>query len=446
MKTKNFIYILLVFANLAVALSCYFFPVSRDEFFYLDKVNTPNPFTEYLDSYFYTNPRINQFFTNVICRSRFLEILFGLLIFNAFFTVIFLNLYRRLPKIGNTKDVSKYLAVSSFFIFIISYFGEMFYYVPFSTNYTLSHIFYLLYVFVLSAYYIHNQTEYLKKIPAILLFFLGIYTGMCNEHIPPVLILFSFVGALFYIFKNKKLPDFKILICNISICIGYVLLFFAPANKVKVQTVNKSPLEITSSEYLQNILRIFKYYFYYNIELIAVSLIVIITGIYFFRKIRSEKVVLKRILLYSALAAVSLAVVGFSPLAGVRLMFFATIMFFLMICELLFMILKEVRISKILSFASFIWLVLFSVMSVFITFRADQNYRSICNEISESSRSGKEVILDKGFNYFSSEFGIFNRKILLESGEDYIDKNPQSDTSQEANLKSFFNIKNLSHR
>lgn len=446
MTTKVFVYLLFAFSQLAIAASCYFYPVSRDEFFYLDTQNVPNAFTEYFDAYLHANPRINQFFNNVICRSRIVEIIFGLFIFNAFFAVIYLNIYRRFPKLGNAQDVSKFLILTAFFIFVLSYFGEMFYYVPFSTNYTLSHVFYLFYVYVFTAYYTENQNFIIKKMPAFVFVFAGIYIGMCNEHIPPVLIVFSFLGVLYDYFKNKKRTNIKISIFGISVFVGYILLFFAPANKVKIKTVDKSPLDITFSEYLHNIISIFKYYYYYNIELIIIGILILAGSLYFFRKNRIENAVLKRIFLYFFMAAASLAIVGFSPLAGVRLTFFATILLYLILCELLFLIIKEIKISNILEAAAYVWLIVFFVISVMITYNAGENYRAVAAEIKEHSRTNDNVVLNRGFSYFTPKFGPFNRKILLENGENYIDENPNEDTSQEFNLKKLFKIKNLSRQ
>ena len=71
MKKSNLPYFIFFFINVAILVSCYFYPVSRDEFYYLEKVNTPNLFTEYYDSYVRVNPRIGQFF-----QILFLEIYF----------------------------------------------------------------------------------------------------------------------------------------------------------------------------------------------------------------------------------------------------------------------------------------------------------------------------------------------------------------------------------
>ena len=164
MKKSNLPYFIFFFINVAIAISCYFYPVSRDEFYYLEKVNHPNVFAEYYNSYLRVNPRIGQFFSNLVSRNLFLEVVFGLLLFNGFIAVLFLNIYRRFPNLKEAKDLRKFLIIAAFFIFMVSYFGEMFYYTPFSTNYTLTHVFYLIFVFLFTEYYIYEKESELNKI------------------------------------------------------------------------------------------------------------------------------------------------------------------------------------------------------------------------------------------------------------------------------------------
>ena len=110
MKDNKISYVIFLLVNIAVVLSCYFYPITRDEFYYLDGFT--NPFEEYYKSYFYVNPRLGQFFTNVVSRNLLLEIVFGLLLFNGFFTVVYLNVYRRFPNFRDSKDLTRFLVIT----------------------------------------------------------------------------------------------------------------------------------------------------------------------------------------------------------------------------------------------------------------------------------------------------------------------------------------------
>lgn len=446
MKTKYFLYFLLVFVNIAVALSCYYYPVSRDEFYYLEESNVANPFLEYYDSYLHVNPRINQFFTNVVSRSKWFEIIFGLLIFNGFFSVLFLTIYRRLPKFSATKDITQYLFFTGFFIFVINYFGEMFYYTPFSTNYTLSHIFYLIYIFILTNYYLEKKAT-LHNIPFALILLVGVYTGMSNEHVPPVLLTASFLFAVHYLIKNKKIPDFKMIFFNVSLFFGYLLLFFAPANRVKEATVKKSPLDISFVEYIHNLGKILKFYFYYNFELIMVFLIISVLLVFNYKKVKITKTQAVILASYVGMALFALAIVGISPLIGVRLMFFSTILIIILIYQFLdIMLTKTNNLKKVLNPLAFGWLLAFFIFSVVITYKGNENFLSVMTEISDKEKISKDVVLINHFDYSVPELSYFNRKILIEDGTSYIDKQPLKNTSQEKNLIKLFNLKSLSHQ
>ena len=280
MKKSNFPYLVFIFINFAVALSCLFYPVSRDEFYYLNLVNVQNPFLEYGQSYQFGNPRLGQFFCNIISRNTILEVLFGIFLFNAFIAALFLNIYRKLPDFKQVNDLKKFLYVAAFFIFFINYFGEMFYYTPFSSNYTFTHIFYLVYVFVISEYYLHENKNLVRRIPFFAIVIFGIAIGMGNEHVPPVLVAVSLLAALIYFLKKKTIPDWKLIILPVFTIIGYAILFFAPANKIKQKTVGKSVLDIGLQDYLANWIRIIKVYFYYNKELILLVVFIVVISIF----------------------------------------------------------------------------------------------------------------------------------------------------------------------
>ena len=146
MKKSNFPYLVFILINAAIAISCFYYPVTRDEFYYLGQINVPSPFLEYYNSYHFGNPRIGQFFANIISRNKFFEVIFGMLLFNSFISVLFLNIYRKFPDFRQSVEMQKFLWLAGFFVLFINYFGEMFYYTPYSTNYTFTHVFYLFYI------------------------------------------------------------------------------------------------------------------------------------------------------------------------------------------------------------------------------------------------------------------------------------------------------------
>ena len=446
MKKSNLPYFIFFFINVAILVNCYFYPVSRDEFYYLEKVNTPNLFTEYYDSYVRVNPRIGQFFSNLISRNIFLEITFGLLLFNGFVAVLFLNIYRKLPNFRESKDLRKFMMIAAFFILLLSYFGEMFYYTPFSTNYTLTHLFYLIFVFLFTEYYIYRREDHLNKINYILLVFFGLFIGMGNEHIPPVLLLMSFLGGAYYLFKNKKLPNLRFIILPISIFIGYLMLFFAPANRVKEKVVGKSPFDIETASYLSNFKTIFKTYFYYNIEFIIIGILIIISAFIFRKKLKMSILVKREMLIYVPFLLLPLFIVAVSPLMGPRLLFFSTVITIIILYKL-GIVLQEYFKFKFCAFVSYAFLMVFFIFSLMITFHANQNYKFIINEIKKEKLKSDDVILSEEFNYFDDRFGTrLNRKILLESGKDYIDENANDNKSMELNLMNYYHLKSLKEK
>ncbi|MFC6267091.1 DUF6056 family protein [Frigoriflavimonas asaccharolytica] len=446
MKKSNIPYFVLIFVNIAIALSCYFYPVFRDEFYYLNKVNYPNAIQEYIISYYFGNARIGQFFSNLVSRNIFLEVLFGVLLFNAFITALFLNIYRKLPDFRDVEMVKKFLWIAGFFILFINYFGEMFYYTPFSTNYTFTHVFYLLYVYLLSEYFLHGNKALLKKTSYFVLPIFGVFIGMSNEHVPPILVGISFLFALIYYLKNKKLPDFRLLITPLFIIVGYALLFFAPSNKIKQELVGKSVLDIGFSDYIANWVKILKTYFYYNQELLGLVFFVIVAIVVWnskFKKVIYER---EKILFWILLFVLPLCIVAVSPLIGTRLLFFSNSILLIVVYQIILKLGNE-KFKNTAHVFLCGFLIVFSTISILFTFKANQNYDLIVTEILQKRNQSKDIVLDNQLYYFQSSFGNYlNRKIFLESGEDYIDKDPAKDTTEENNLKLFYNLHSIKEK
>lgn len=445
MKKSNFPYLVFLFMNIAIAISSYFYPVTRDEFYYLDQINIPSPFLEYFNSYHFGNPRIGQFFANIISRNKFLEVIFGVLLFNSFIFVLFLNIYRKFPDLKQKDELLKFLWLSSFLVLFINYFGEMFYYTPYSTNYTFTHIFYLLYIFLISEFYLVGNEKYLEKLPYFAILIFGVFLGMSNEHVPPVLVAVSFLFAFIYFLKTKKLPNLKLILFPLSIMVGYALLYFAPANKIKQKVVGKSVLDIQFLDYVRNFVKIIKTYFYYNRELLVVLVLVIFAMVIWNRKI---KIMFSRekLLFWFALFVLPLMIVAVSPLLGTRLLFFSTCILLIILYQIMIALFefKKMRSYREIMYG---FLFLFFGMSIIITFKANQNYEMVISEIEKKSTDTKAIELDHHLNYFTIGIGSYlNRKIFLESGEDYIDSDASHDNAVEKNIKDHFQLQSIKQK
>lgn len=448
MKTKYLPLFLIVLINIGFLLSLYWFPVTRDEFYYLDKSQLPYIFSEYWTSYNYVNPRSGQFLLNIVARSKILKVIFGFLLFNGFLWALFANVFRRFPKISQKEDAWKFLALTAAFIFLINYFGELFYYSPFATNYTFTHLLYLLYLFVMTEYFIFQRNVLPKSGLKIILLCLGAFvTGMGNEHVPPILLLFSGVCGVIFMFKNKKLPDLNIIAINISVALGYLALFFAPANAVKYKTVGKTQYGFSFEDYLATFTKIMKFYYYFNFELIFIAVMSFVGFVYLAkRKLLNRR---ESYLLLSCLSMAILAIliISYSPLTGTRLMFFSTMLIIIVTAFIANRFVKVFKFNKsFIKGVAAVWLVTFFMVSGLICFGADKIYTNLSNEISEKRRASNEVVINEQLNYFNDNYSKFNRKVLFENGKEYIDKNPYKNTAEEKNIIKYFDLKSLSHK
>jgi hypothetical protein len=269
---------------------------------------------------------------------------------------------------------------------------------------------------------------------------------MGNEHIPPVLLLMSFLGGAFYLFKNRKLPNLRFIILPISIFIGYLFLFFAPANSVKEKVVGKSTFDIGFNEYISQISQILKTYFYYNTELIIAGLLIIFAVFIFKNKLKISIFTKKEFGFYICFAVLPLLIVGISPLIGTRLLFFSTAIIVILLYKLL-LILQDYFRFKFFNLLSYAFLIAFFIFSVWITFHANENYNFIVSEIKNEKLKSDDVILKHEFNYFDDRFGnSLNKKILLESGEDYINEDASDNKSMELNLINYYHLNSLKEK
>ncbi|MPS64178.1 DUF6056 family protein [Chryseobacterium sp.] len=452
--TKNILpQIVYIFINIACLFCLFYYPRTRDEFYYLFDMAIPQRFEECFNSYLHINPRIGQWITNFISRSIFLKLMYGLVTFNSFFYMLYLLLFRKPPSFKDSDSMRRVLLIVFIFVVLIKFFGEMFFYTPFGGNYTFIMPFYLWYIYVMMEYFVYDNNILKGKksfLFLILTFLLGIFTGMGNEHIPPVLISFTFLGFLYKVLKKKEWPSIEITVYYVSLIIGYMLLYFAPANAERYSKLENGNSIFHLTQYIQQFKAVLMMYRYYLPELSVATLISIFFFL-FYKKlniVRREKI---RLLLFFAMGIITLPIVAYSPMIGLRLIFFTNTLLIICIGYLLFSLLERVKNKKtesILSSFSSICLVLFFSAGCFICYNAHENAETVFNEIDLKSKKTDTVVLEQGFDYFSDTFNHFNmnRRFLLENGSDYIDNDPLKDTRPEIIIKTKFHLKELSKK
>ena len=90
---------------------------------------------------------------------------------------------------------------------------------------------------------------------------------------------------------------------------------------------------------------------------------------------------------------------------------------------------------------------MFFIFFFWISFHSNENYIFIVCEIINERLRGDDVILKHEFNYFDDRFGnSLNRKILLESGEDYINEDASDNKSMELNLINYYHLNSLKEK
>jgi len=442
-----------IFINITCLFCLFYYPRTRDEFYYLFDMTIPQRFEECLNSYLHINPRIGQWITNFVSRSMVLKMIYGLVMFNSFFYMLYLLLFRKAPNFKDSDSMRKVLLIVFIFVVLIKFFGEMFFYTPFGGNYTFIMPFYLWYIYIMMEYFVYGNDIFKQRRSFLFqgsIFLLGVFTGMGNEHIPPVLISFTFLGFLYKVVKDKKWPPIAITIYYISIIVGYTLLYFAPANAERYSKLENGSSVFHLTEYIKQFKAVLMMYRYYLPELL-VTVLVCIFFFLFYKKLKitvHEKI---RLVLLFTMGLITLPIVAYSPMIGLRLIFFTNTLWILCICFLLFSLLERFKNKKtegLLSSFSSLYLVIFFTSGCFICYNAYKNSKSVFQEITLKSKKSDKVVLEKGFDYSSDTFNYFNmnRRFLLENGSDYIDNDPLKDTRQEMIIKMKFHLKELSKK
>lgn len=430
--------------GIAVFACAFYFPTTRDDFYYLRNFEI-GVFEEYQYAYFGGNPRIGQFFTNLVMRSVYLKSIYAVVLFFGFFIMIFLNVFRKLPSPNSASDIYKLIGMMGIFSFFIYVFGEMFFYASFSGNYTLSVVFYLLFLFVISEYYIFDRNRLGNSIWTIpLVIFIGVYTGMCNEHVPPVLIGLSFLAAFIYFIKKKRLPDFRILLYQFTLIVGYLLLYFAPANTEKYRVLGKENEGFSLVSYFKNFVNVINYFRYFTLELCVIFVVClgVIAYLFFKKKISRNQLLLA--VFYASAGLLTIPVVSYAPLSGTRLLFFTNTMFFVVIFYTIYQLSSQQRIIRVSNVFGGLSIFVFLFSGIIIYKKATDNFELVTQEIQSATKKNSTVKLKSNFDYYHSDFGRFNRRFLLDRGNEYIDDNPSDDSSQEKILKTYFHVQSLS--
>lgn len=438
MKKNSAVYFLVLFILVAAAVSSYFYPRTRDEFYYLPVSGGPGLFQEYYHSYLSGNPRLGQFLANLIGRFPLLKPFSSVLLVVGYASVLFLTIYRRWPSIRNVNDVWKTSFLTALFIFLISQFGEMFYYGPFSTNYTFTHLFYFVYIYIILEYYLFGRNHLERYAPIMIIF--ALFTGAFNEHVPPVLLFFSGIFAIHFYLKEKRFPALNIILMNIALCIGYLLLFFAPANKIKFKVTGAAEYGFRMGDYIRNWKEIGKIYYYFNIELVVAM--VLAAALFVVRYKVISKTIRSLVGLYFAMAFTALVIVAYSPLQGPRLLLFSNTLFIICICFVASSAVNLKKFRKILSGFSTVYLITFFTFSAVVCYKASENYRLVISEIERAARKSTQVEVSRSFDYGGTL--PFTRKILLENGRDYIDGDAQRDSHVERLLKEYYHLETIS--
>lgn len=408
-----------------------------------------NVFAEYYNSYLQVNARIGQFFCNLAGRNKFFEQIIGGFIFVGFFYGLYLNVFQKKPTFS-WSDSRKMIIITGIFIFLISYFGEMFFYVPFSTNYTLTNVFYLLYIFVLTQAFIFKRDLFEeKKIPLLILFLFGFFVGLGNEHVPPVLLAMTGIHFLFHMINVKRISFFskRLLITSVGILSGYLVLFLAPANKVRFAREGKKEFGFNLIDYIENLKNIVKIYYHYNSELVIAAAIALFFVMALLITKRLKKNILFELATYFLMTVCGILITAYSPIIGTRLLFFSNV---LIIISILIIFLRNETVftryklfNNTLTVICSCYIVFYLAASLYICYHAKENFEHVISEITDKSKNSKDVIINEGFQYNSEGFGHFNRKVLLDSGESYIDDNPINKSPVEKNLLNFYKINSL---
>ena len=446
---KTFLILFCSTILLLYLLSVYFYPRTRDEFYYLS--GESNVFREYINSYFYVNARIGQFFSNLAGRYLIFKIIISCFIFSSFFYLLFKFVFRTSFSWKDVKDLKKLLLISGVFIFLIGYFGELFFYIPYSTNYTLMNVFYLIYIYIVTEYFIYKRNYFIQyKIPLFFILLFGIFIGLGNEHVPPVLLLLTGLYGLLEIIKNKKftVPSKEISSAFVGICVGYLLLFFAPANKVRLQKEGKSAFAFNFLDYTNHLKSISKLYYHYNIELLFFGVFIVV--FLFFSKKKFPRQLTLELVSYLLMAVVGMMITAYSPIVGTRLLFFSNVLF---IFSGLIILLRnrenlfqnEKKLNSLL-LLPILFIIFYFTAAFAITLKANSNYFQVMSEIQKHSKTNGDVTIEKTFNYKINFLGNFNRKVLLDTGESYIDSDPKNKTSMERNIINFYKINSLKAR
>ena len=303
----------------------------------------------------------------------YLFLMFPKWIFNLVNSVVYvLNIYLiYLISKGDRKDnySYSYLLLIHMIVFVFfPVFGQVFLWLDGSCNYSFTLLMQLFFI-----YKILNIKD--GKYNYILYFIISLFAGMCNENSSLSLIVF----LILYSFINRDNIKLKIT-SLIGLIIGYLFMFLAPGNYVRMKTVsNNIPIINNVLSKISLLLLCFGMLF-----------LIFLLILYFFRKTINKKILYICILFYisSFICCFSLVMVPQITLRSLTLVY---IFFIIILITLIFEIKYKTLINCVLLFISMLFVFVFIT-----TFKEYYNFYTIMNNrhklIIKEKRQGKKSI------------------------------------------------------
>jgi hypothetical protein len=180
----------------------------------------------YIRNYLTVNPRIGEVIANISYDSRWHDLIISTLSVLFLQLLLLVMVLGRLPRLDKLHDLSLTILLFAVCWMTLPGIGSLYFYNSITTNYVTS--FAILLTFSLPYYLdeLGRRAFFNQSAGRIGLFFFGILAGMTNEHTVPVIV--AALGLLLLVKQRQgrliawHLHGFS------GLCIGYLLLFFAP--------------------------------------------------------------------------------------------------------------------------------------------------------------------------------------------------------------------------
>ncbi|TQR29529.1 hypothetical protein DMB92_07955 [Campylobacter sp. MIT 99-7217] len=230
---KNIILFLAVFAVLFV-FNFLVVAQSDDWAHYFTAINPNIP---WYDTYFTWNARIGEILNTGFLASLHQNLfdILNALVGSSFIFAVFYLCFLRLPK--NKLDLLCFLLLCIFFIFLNS-FSATFLWGAGSLNYLWGVSLIIWFLIPFRKFFHdrknleHENFSFLSLIFAVFFMFFGVLAGMASELMGATICLLLFISFIYAFIKKISLRIWYVL-GSLGFFVGYALLFFAPANKVR---------------------------------------------------------------------------------------------------------------------------------------------------------------------------------------------------------------------